>query len=89
MSHAAVVVPLAIVAAISFGLAVLAVLAARRSGSRRLAFVAAAFFTFAAKGSLTLWAIMSGGIGHETLEVVGAGFDLAVVILLVIPFLSR
>lgn len=89
MTHLAATLSLVTVAAVSAVLFVLAVRAATRTRERRLWFLAAAFGVFVVKGAVTSWALATDGIGHETLEMLGAGFDLAIVVLLVAPFLAR
>lgn len=68
------------------GLAVLGSLGARKTGDKRLWFVAGAFSTLAIKGFLTSFALLTGSIGHETLETLGAMMELVAVVLLVLPF---
>jgi len=77
------------VGAISLGLCVLALSALRRTGNRKLAWVAAAFAVFAAKGLVTALALAYHRVAHEHLELIGSGLDLLVVALLVVPFLLR
>jgi hypothetical protein len=89
MSHLAATLSLAAVAAVSAVLFILAVRAATRTGERPLWFVAAAFGLFAVKGALTAWALSTDAIRHETLEIAGGAFDLAIVVLLITPFLVR
>lgn len=90
MAHPAEIVAgivVLVVGIITAVLAVLAVLAQRRTGNKRLTFVASAFGLFAIKSFLTAWALQTRAIAHEHLELVASGFDLAIVILLVLPFL--
>jgi hypothetical protein len=68
-------------------LMVLALKARQRTGNRRLPFVAGAFGAFSVKSFLTAWALQTGSIAHEHLELVSSGFDLVIVVLLTIPFL--
>lgn len=77
------------VGVISFCLAVLAFAAYRRSDDRRMLFVMGAFAAFAVKGILVFinWSVTI--MSHNTLEVVRSALDLAVVLLLVAPFLKR
>lgn len=89
MSHPFATGSLIAVAVLSAVLAALAYRAYLATGRRPLLFVMGAFFLFAVKGGLTAWALATDSIGHEVLEVVGGGFDLAIVLLLVAPFLRR
>ena len=79
---------IALVAAVSLLLTLLAGAAWRRSGDRRLGFVTVAFLAFFLKSVLTAYSVKTNFIEHEWLELVGAGFDLAVVLLLAAPFLA-
>jgi hypothetical protein len=73
---------------LSLVLASLAVGAWQRTGNRKLAFVAAAFWLFFLKSSLTAYSVWTGVIGHEDLELVGAVLDVAIVGLLIAPLLG-
>lgn len=75
-----------VVATVSFALAILAVLAWRRTGNARLGFVTAAFFVFGAKSVLTSYSLKTGFIAHEDLELVNSLGDLLAVLLLLAPF---
>jgi hypothetical protein len=86
--HATTITIIALAGLVSLALMALALGAWQRTGNRRLAFVAGAFFVFFAKSSLTAYSLWSGFIGHEDLELVGALLDLVVVVLLVLPFLG-
>lgn len=77
------------VAAVSLVLTVLAAASWRRSGNRKLAFVAAAFAVFFLKSAGTAYALATDAVAHEDLELLGSVGDLAAVLLLVAPFLSR
>lgn len=79
---------IALAGLVSLVLAVLAAGAWRRTGNRKLAFVAAAFAVFVVKEAVTAYSLWSGAIGHEDLELVGAMLDVVVVLLLVTPFLG-
>ncbi|MFA5943439.1 MAG: DUF5985 family protein [Candidatus Thermoplasmatota archaeon] len=74
---------------ISLILTVLAFAGWRRTGNRRLLFVGSAFLLFAIKSLLTAYSITTEFLHHEDLEAIGSMFDLAVVSLLVAPFLIR
>lgn len=77
-----------VVAVVSLILTVLAASAWRRTGNRKLGFVTGAFAVFCAKSALTAYSVQTGFILHEELELVGSLGDLAVVLLLVAPFLA-
>lgn len=77
---------IAVVALVSLLLTALAAAAWRRTGNRKLAFVTAAFLVFFAKSVLTAYAVKTGFVAHEDLELIGALADLVVVLLLVAPF---
>jgi hypothetical protein len=77
---------IATVALVSLLLTALAGAAWRRTGNRKLAFVAAALLVFFAKSVLTAYSVRTGFIGHEDLELIGSLGDLLVVLLLVAPF---
>jgi heme/copper-type cytochrome/quinol oxidase subunit 4 len=76
-----------VVSAIALLLTFIAFRAMRRTESRRLRFVVAAFALFAVKGVVVGTALLTEAIQHEHLEVVSAVFDLAVVALLFYPIL--
>lgn len=86
--HATTVALIAFAGLISLVLAILAVGAWRRTGNRKLGLVAAAFSVFVVKAAVTAYSLWTGAIGHEDLELVGALLDVAVVVLLVAPFLG-
>lgn len=86
-SHTAAIAVIIVVAVVSLALSVLAARAWRTTGNRKLAFVTVAFWTFFAKSVLTAYALHTSAIGHEDLELIGSGFDLAIVLLLIAPFL--
>jgi len=77
------------VAVVSLALTVLAFLAWRRTGNRKLLLVTLAFGLFFVKGVLTAVSLFYEIIGHETLELVDSGFDLVILVLLISPFLLR
>ncbi|MEA3191558.1 MAG: hypothetical protein QOD77_2140 [Thermoplasmata archaeon] len=82
-------------AVVSFGLFVLALQARRRTGNRKLGYVAAAFLAFCVKSLVTAYALLedpnhpSSYLSHGHLEFLGSAFDLVIVGLLVTPFLRR
>lgn len=78
---------IAVVGAIALALAVVGFSAARKN--RTLLFVGSAFLVFALKGFFSSWAILSGRVEHEDLELQLAIADLVVVVLLVIPLFAR
>ncbi len=78
---------IAVVACVSLILLVLAAAAWRRTGNSKLGFVTAAFACFFVKSAVTAYAIATEGIHHEDLELLGTAFDLAIVLLLVAPFI--
>lgn len=86
-SEIAATIVVLVVAAITLFLTVVAGMAANRTGNRKLWYLGGAFGLFAIKSALTAWALQTGGIGHEHLELVLSGFDLGIVILLVIPLI--
>lgn len=73
---------------LSLVLTALALGAWRRTGNRKLAFVAAAFGVFVVKSALTAYSLWTGLIDHEDLELAGAMLDVVVVVLLIAPFLG-
>lgn len=70
-------------------LTVMAVMAWRRTRRSSLLFVATAFLLFTAKAAITMFALETDVIHHETLEMTGSVFDLAILGLLIAPFLRR
>jgi len=79
---------IALAALLSLGLAGLAFGAWRRTGNRKLGFVAAAFSVCVVKSALTAYSLWTGLIRHEDLELVGALLDVVIVVLLIAPFLG-
>ena len=79
---------IAAVAVVSLLLTALAASAWRRTGNRKLAFVTSAFAVFFLKSVVTAYAVRTDAIHHEALELLGSLADLAIVLLLVAPFLS-
>lgn len=84
-----------VVGALSLFLAVMGLRAWLRARDARLLFVTGAFGLFGLKNlvvSVSLWMEGAGSgsfIRHTTLELMGAAFDLVVVLLLAAPFLRR
>lgn len=76
------------VAVVSLALCILAARAWRASGSGKLGFVTAAFGVFVGKSLVTAYALRTNAIGHEDLELLGSLLDLAIVMLLIAPFLG-
>ena len=79
---------IAAVAVVSLALTLLAVAARRRTGNRKLSFVVAAFAVFFLKSVVTAYSVATDAIHHEDLELLGSLGDLAIVLLLVAPFLA-
>jgi hypothetical protein len=77
---------IAVTAAVSLVLAVLAGGAWRRTGNRKLVPVLVAFLIFFAKSVLTGYSLHTGFVDHEDLELIGSLSDLAIVLLLMAPF---
>jgi len=86
--HATTIALIGLAGLLSLVLTSLAVGAWHRTGNRKLAFVAAAFWVFFAKSMLTAYSLWSGFLGHEDLELAGALLDVVIVALLVAPFLD-
>lgn len=78
-----------VVALVSFTLMVLTWIAADRTGHQKVRFVAAAFGVHFLKSAIVSYGLFTRSIGHETLEVVEAVFDFAMITLLAIPFWWR
>jgi len=70
---------------LSLGLLGFAIRGFRRSHESGLAFVAGAFTIFAIKSFLVAYALRTGSIEHERLELVDAMGDLATVLIFVAP----
>ncbi len=77
---------IALTAAVSLVLAVLAAGAWRRTSNRKLIPVMLAFWMFFVKSVLTAYGLHGDVIHHEDLELLGTLFDLAIVLLLMAPF---
>lgn len=77
---------IAVTAAVSLVLAVLAWGAWRRTGNAKLAPVMLAFWIFFVKSLLTGYSLHSDFLHHEDLELVGTLLDLLIVLLLMAPF---
>lgn len=82
-------VTITIVAAISFLIAVAIWVAAIRVGNPKIRWIAAGFFVMAAKSVLIAFALGTGFLQHEIIELVDAVFDLLVVVLVAAPFLMK
>lgn len=80
---------LAIVAAVSLVLMLLTFLAAKRTAQKRIFVVALAFGVHFVKATFVSWALFTQSLGHETLEIIEALFDLAMVLLLFSAFWVR
>lgn len=78
-----------IVALVSLTLSILTFEAYRRMQNRKILFVAGAFMVHFVKSAFVAVAIYGRLVGHEALEIVEAVFDLAMVLLLFIPFWTR
>jgi uncharacterized membrane protein YoaK (UPF0700 family) len=77
---------IAVTAAVSLVLAVLAAGALRRTGNRKLVPVLLAFALFFGKSVLTGYSLRTGFLHHEDLELAGTLLDLLIVLLLMAPF---
>ncbi len=76
-----------VAAAVALVLCMIAFRAQRRTGSRGLTFLVAAFALFALKSVLVGIALLTEIVGHQHLEVVSAAFDLAILGLLIWPII--
>jgi hypothetical protein len=85
-SEAAGLALIAVTAAVSLVLATLAAGAWRRTSNRKLVPVMLAFWMFFVKSALTAYGLGADAIHHEDLELIGTLFDLAIVLLLMAPF---
>lgn len=72
----------AVVAVVSLVLMLLTYAAARRTAQTRIYVVALAFGVHFVKSAVVAWALFTQFLGHEALEILEAGFDLAMVLLL-------
>lgn len=70
---------------IALGLLAVAIMGYRRTREPSMAFLAGAFTLFAAKSFLVAYAIRTGLIEHELLELVDAIGDLGTVLLILVP----
>lgn len=86
--HATTVGLIVLAGLLSLVLASLAIGAWRRTGNRKLAFVAGAFGMFTVKSMVTAYSLWTGFIGHEDLELLGALLDVVIVVLLIAPLLG-
>jgi hypothetical protein len=87
-NHAAAISLLLVTAVVSLALTALAAGAWHRTGNRKLVPVMVAFWTFFAKSALTAYSLHTDAIGHEDLEVLNGLFDLAIVAMLMSPFVA-
>lgn len=78
-----------VVALLAFVLAGLAVGAMRRRGNPSLKWVALAFVVFGVKNVFSAVNVVSHVVPHDAIELVLSLFDLALLVLLFIPFLRR
>ena len=72
---------------ISLGLLTFAIRAYRRSQEGALAFVAGAFTVFAIKSFVVAYALRTGVVEHELLELIDAIGDLATIFFFLVPIL--
>lgn len=79
----------AVVGLIALAMLVLALRARRRSGNRKLGFVAAAFFVFLAKSLFSAYNVQTHVVPHDGIELWLSVFDLVIIGLLFLPFLLR
>lgn len=77
------------VALLAFVLAGLAFAAMRRRGNPSLKWVAFAFVVFGVKNVFSAYNVVSHVVPHDAIELVLSLFDLALLLLLLIPFLRR
>ncbi len=89
MSHPAAPYLMAGVAVITLALFLVAFGAWRRIRRDALLWLVAAFGLFFLKAVIMTYSLAREWIDHENLELVGAGFDLAIAGLLVAPLLRR
>lgn len=78
-----------VVAILAFGLSITALLAMRRRRNPGLKWVAAAFALFGAKNVFSAVNVMTHLVVHDAIELVLSLFDLALILLLLVPFLRR
>lgn len=78
-----------VVALLAFVLAGLAVAALRKRGNPALKWVALAFAVFGLKNVFSAYNVTSHVVPHDAIELVLSLFDLALLLLLLIPFLRR
>lgn len=88
-SEQAAVVLILVASAITLVLTAMAAAAWRRTRNGKLLWVMAAFALFCLKGVATAAALAYHAVGHEHLELIGSGFDLVIVALLIGPFVFR
>jgi peptidoglycan/LPS O-acetylase OafA/YrhL len=78
-----------VVGVFALGLAALAWRARRRSANRQLTFVAAAFLLFAARSAFSAYNVTTHFIVHDYIELYLSLFDLAILVLLLLPLLVK
>ncbi|HVL47692.1 MAG TPA: hypothetical protein VM889_03960 [Candidatus Thermoplasmatota archaeon] len=78
-----------LVAALAGVLAVVAFRAAARRANPALRFVGAAFVVFVAKNVFSGYNVMTHAVRHDEIELALSVFDLAILLLLVMPLLRR
>lgn len=74
---------------ISIVLLAIAVKAYRQTKDAAMVFLAGAFTLFALKSFLVGYSLLTGLIGHQTLELVDAVGDLGTILLIVVPVFLR
>ena len=78
-----------VVAAVSLVLMLLTFAAAKRTNQVRVYVVALAFGVHFVKSVIVAWALFTQVLGHETVEIIEAAFDLGMVLLLFSAFWVR
>jgi hypothetical protein len=79
----------ALVALLALVFAGVAIRARRERGNRALVWVALAFFVFALKQVFTSVALVTDYVAHDIIELVLTASDLAIMLLLFAPFVTR
>ncbi len=80
---------LAVVATAAFGLGVTMWVAAHRLAQPKVRFLAAGFFVLVTKCLFAIYCIQTRILHHEVEEMIGAFFDMAMVLLMAAPFWMR
>lgn len=78
-----------VVAILAFGLSIMAFLAMRRRRNPSLKWVAMAFALFGVKNAFSAVNVVTHLVVHDAIELVLSLFDLALLLLLLVPFLRR